>query len=71
MTHIQELAIFAERHGVPVADAFVLPALFERVAERIAMPVRALIAQATYTNMPLGEYLAKAAGRAAAAYKEG
>lgn len=61
----QELAIFAARFNVSVEDAFVLPALFERSAEMAKMPLRAFIAEATYRNNPLGEYLANAARKVA------
>lgn len=60
-----ELAIFASRFGVAVKDAYVLPALFDRCAEMANMPVRALIAEATYNNNALGEYLAGCAQRIA------
>ena len=61
-----ELAIFAARFNVSVEDAYVLPALFERSAEMAKMPLRAFIAEATYRNNPLGEYLANAARKVAA-----
>lgn len=63
---VQELAIFAARRNVAVADAYVLPALFERSAAMIGMPVRSLLSQATYTNEALGAYLADAARKVAA-----
>ena len=62
----QELAIFAARFGIAPADAYVLPALFERSAKMAKMPVRALLSQATYTNDALGEYLANACRKVAA-----
>lgn len=49
---------FAQRFAVSVADAYVLPALFERSAQLAKLPVRALLAQATYTNHGLGLYMA-------------
>jgi hypothetical protein len=55
---VHVLAIFAERFNVAVADAYVLPALFEHSAKIADMPVSALIAEATYRNQPLGEYMA-------------
>jgi hypothetical protein len=61
-----ELAIFAARFNVAVADAYVLPALFERTAEMAKLPVRSFLAQATYSNNALGEYLANAARKVAA-----
>ena len=63
---LNEFAAFAARRNVSVADAYVLPALFERTAEMAKMPVRALLSQATYTNEALGEYLANAARKVAA-----
>ena len=61
----QELAIFASRFNVSVEDAYVLPALFERSAEMAKMPLRSFIAEATFRNNPLGEYLANAARKVA------
>lgn len=61
----QELAIFASRFNVSVEDAYVLPALFERSAEMAKIPLRAFIAEATFRNNPLGEYLANAARKVA------
>lgn len=61
-----ELAIFAARFNVSASDAYVLPALFERTAQMVKMPVRAFLAQATYSNNALGEYLADAARKVAA-----
>jgi hypothetical protein len=61
----QELAVFAARFNVAVADAYVLPALFERSAQMAKMPVRALLAEATYNNNALGVYLANAAAKVA------
>lgn len=61
----QELAIFASRFNVAVSDAYVLPALFERSAQMAKMPLRAFIAEATYRNNALGEYLANAARKVA------
>lgn len=66
MTLHLELAAFAARQGITPAEAHVLPALFERSAEMVGMPVRALIAEATYRNAALGEYLAHAARKVAA-----
>lgn len=60
-----ELAIFASRFNVSVEDAYVLPALFERCAQMAKMPLRAFIAEATFRNNPLGEYLANAARKVA------
>ncbi len=60
-----ELAIFAARFNVSVKDAYVLPALFERTAQMAGLPVRSFLAQATYHNNALGEYLANAARKVA------
>ena len=61
-----ELAIFAARFNIEAKDAYVLPALFERTAQMAKMPVRAFLAQATYSNNALGEYLASACRKVAA-----
>ncbi|MEY9198693.1 hypothetical protein ABIA16_003809 [Sinorhizobium fredii] len=61
----QELATFAKRFNVAHADAYVLPALFERTAQVAGLPVRALLSQATYSNHALGEYLANTARKVA------
>ena len=61
----QELAIFASRFNISVEDAYVLPALFERSAEMVKMPLRSFIAEATFRNNSLGEYLATAARKVA------
>lgn len=60
-----EYAIFASRFSISPSVAYVLPALFERCAEKVNMPVRALLSQATYSNMALGQYLADCAHKAA------
>lgn len=61
-----DLASFASRFNIAPADAYVLPALFERSAQKVGMPMRALIAEATFRNASLGEYLAEAARKVAA-----
>jgi hypothetical protein len=68
---INDLAIFASRFNVSVADAYVLPALFERTAAIAKMPVRAFIGQATFSNNALGQYLADCAKKIAIADREG
>jgi hypothetical protein len=55
---VNEIATFAARFNVSVADAYKLPAVFEVAARKVGMPVRALIATATYSNQALGQYLA-------------
>lgn len=62
----QELAVFAARHSISPADAVVLPALFERVAQETGRSVRGLVADATYNIPKLGEYLAGVAREVAA-----
>lgn len=62
---LNDLAIFASRFNVAVADAYVLPALFERSAEKVGMAPRTLVAEATFRNRALGEYLANAARKVA------
>lgn len=62
-----ELVTFAARYGVSNADAYVLPALFESVSNKLDMPIRVLLTEATYRNRALGEYLAAAAHRVAVA----
>lgn len=55
---IADLATFAARYNIGPDVAYVLPALFDNAAKKAGLPVRALIAQATYSNPALGEYLA-------------
>ena len=66
-----ELVTFAARFNVAVADAYVLPAVFERCAQMVKLPVRALLSQATYSNNALGEYIAKCAAEVATKDREG
>lgn len=60
-----EFVAFASRFNVSAADAYVLPALFERSAQMTGMATRTLLSQATYSNAALGEYLANAARKVA------
>lgn len=60
-----EFVAFASRFNVSVADAYVLPALFERTAQMVNRTARGLLADATYSNQALGEYLADAARKVA------
>jgi hypothetical protein len=62
-----ELATFAARFSIAPSDTYVLPALFERTAQKLGMHQRVLLAEATYRNHALGEYLADAARKVAAA----
>lgn len=61
-----ELAAFAARFSVPSSAAHVLPALFDNAAQKVGMSARALVAEATYRNAALGQYLADAARKVAA-----
>ena len=61
---------FASRFSISPRDAYVLPALFERTAASVGMEPKALLTQATYSNRPLGEYLATAARKVAKADQE-
>lgn len=54
---VNEIRIFAERHNVPVAQAYALPVVFEKVAEAAGQSVRGIISQATYTNVGLASYI--------------
>lgn len=63
---LNEFATFAVRFGIPAADAYVLPALFERSAQLVNLPLRQFVADATYNNPRLGQYMADAARRVAA-----
>ena len=58
------LTDFAIRYNVAVKDAYVLPALFERSAEKIKMTAIALANEAM-VNTKLGFYLAEAAAKVA------
>jgi len=64
---LQDLATFAARFNVSPKDAYVLPALFERSAQKVNMAPRALVTEATFRNPALGEYLANAARQVATA----
>lgn len=59
------LAAFAVRYNVAVADAYVLPALFERTAQKLGRSQTWLVQEALI-NTPLGEYLAECAAKVAA-----
>lgn len=64
-----EFATFALLFNIAVADVYVLPALFERTAQKVNMAPRALLSQAL-TNKALGEYLAECAHKVAIADRE-
>jgi hypothetical protein len=63
---LHDLAAFAARFNVSHQDAYVLPALFENAARKAGMAQRALVAEATFRNDALGQYLANAARKVAA-----
>lgn len=62
---LQDLVTFAARFNVSHNDAYVLPALFEGAAKKVGMAPRALVAEATFNNNALGEYLAGCARKVA------
>lgn len=68
---LQDLATFASRFNIQPKEAYVLPALFERSAQMVGMAPRALVAEATFRNNALGEYLANAARKVAAEDRAG
>jgi hypothetical protein len=67
---LQDLASFAARFNVSAKDAYVLPALFERSAKKVGMAPRALVAEATFRNNALGQYMADVARKVAQADRE-
>lgn len=67
---LHDLVTFAARFNVSHKDAYVLPALFERSAQKVGMAPRALVTEATFNNPALGEYLANAARKVAIADRE-
>lgn len=62
---VNEIATFAARHNVPVELAHTLPAIFNKIAEIGNKPVRAIISQATYSNVELAEYIKELAAQVA------
>ena len=60
----QALASFTIRYNVNPADAYVLPALFERTAQRMGRSQSWLV-QESLINAPVGEYLAECAAKVA------
>jgi len=64
LTH-SEMATFAARFSLTPAQAVALPAVFNRAAEMMGWHIRTMIAEATYNNQALGEYLAQAAAEVA------
>ena len=67
---LQDLAVFAARFNVSHKDAYVLPALFERAAQKVNMAPRALVTEAAFNNNALGQYMADAARKVALADRE-
>lgn len=66
-----EIAIFASRHNVDVRDAYVLPALFDHIAQIAGMHRRAIVSHATYDNDALACYVVQCAREIACADREG
>lgn len=62
---LSEIAIFAERQSVSPSVAYTLPTVFDKIAEIAGQPVRAIIAQATYSNQPLADYIKEVAEKVA------
>lgn len=58
---LNDIAVFASRFNIAPMDAYVLPTLFDFAAAKVGMTPRALVAEATFRNAELGEYLANAA----------
>lgn len=67
---LQDLTAFAARFNISHKDAYVLPALFEGAAKKVGMAPRALVAEATFRNNALGEYMAQAARKVATEDRE-
>lgn len=67
---LQDITTFAARFNVSHKDAFVLPALFERAAQKVGMAPRAFVVEATFNNVALGQYIADAARKVALADRQ-
>lgn len=63
---VEDLYVFATRYRIALADVYVLPALFERSAEKVGMSPKGLLS-ASINDRPLGEYMAEAARKVAEA----
>lgn len=61
-----ELATLAARANMTVAAATALPAVVERMAAMVGMHERAFVAEATYRNQGLLDYVARIAEEVAA-----
>ena len=59
-----EIATFAIRYQVTPHAARALPYTFSQAAEAAGKSVRGIVADATYNNHPLGEYIAQVATKA-------
>lgn len=66
---VSEIAVFAGRYNIAASVVYVLPALFERTAQMVGLPVRTMVSRATYDSA-LGEYIATAARKVAAEDRE-
>lgn len=62
-----QIASFAIRFAVEPQHAYVLPALFDRVAAIAARPVASIVRDTLYGNRALGEYIAVSARKVALA----
>ena len=56
-----EIATFAARYSISPNIAYTLPAIFDKVAAISGKSVRQTVADATYHNAELGDYIAKIA----------
>jgi len=54
---LNEIALFAARHGIDPEVAYTLPTIFGNIALKAGKPVRVIIAQATYSNQALADYI--------------
>lgn len=59
-TELQNIASFARRYNIAAADAYVLPAVFERAAALVGLPRQTLTERALLSR-ELGDYLASVA----------
>lgn len=66
-----DFVTFAIKFKVSVADAVVLPALFDNAAAKVGMTRGALLTECIYRNAPLGKYLAECAAKAGANFRKG
>lgn len=71
MSRIADLATFARKFHVSVADAVVLPVLFDNAAAKVGMTAGQLLTECIYRNAPLGRYLAECAAKAGTNFRNG